>query len=370
MISYIIPTRDRPQRLRDTLARLDALGPHPDAAELIVIDNDSRERLVLPPSLPNGLRVREIALAENLAAASRNLAAQHANPANPWLVMLDDDSFPLDLRFLSLLEHQPIDVAALAADIALPSGLRESGGLPEVFVGCGVAIRRDAFLRLGGYDPAFGFYAEEYDLAARLLLAGFRVAFDPRFRIRHDKSTVNRSMNLILARLVRNSSFVTLRYAPRDLRAAELRAARRRYRAIAEKEHALHGFARGLRDLRAARRAQPHTPLPPHLWDRFTGLAHARLALAAAHAAKPFHSAAIVDHGKNAHVVAHALHELGVRIIGDGEDADALVIGTMSPGPMLDALQRRSRWLGPHAPRVIAPWAIPPVRPAPRRIAA
>ena len=48
-----------------------------------------------------------------------------------------------------------------------------------------------------------------------------------------------------------------------------------------------------------------------------------------------------------------ALDERGVRVVGDPDSADALVIGTLSPGPVLDALAMHA---GPaDGPRVIAP---------------
>ena len=74
-----------------------------------------------------------------------------------------------------------------------------------LFIGCGVAVRREAFRALGGYDTAFNYYAEEYDLAARMILAGGRVAFEQDFRVTHAKDARGRNMDLILARLVRNN---------------------------------------------------------------------------------------------------------------------------------------------------------------------
>lgn len=361
MISYVLPTRDRPERLKATLQAITALGAHD--AELTVVDNASTERLYLPPMLASGVPVHQIHLGHNAGAAARNLGAERSR--GEWIVMLDDDSHPLDLGFVESLSRAPADVGAISADIFLPSRAttrRESGGLPEVFIGCGVAIRRELFLSLGGYDHAFNYYVEEYDLAARMLLAGFRVAFDPAFRVMHAKETTNRNMNVILARLVRNSGWVAQRYAPAPSRLAELREIRRRYRRIAVKERALTGLGAGLAELRRTIRGQARTPMPTPVWDRFTGLAAARGALHAAFEACPFRSAAIVDQGKNAWAVALALRELGVRLCGEGEDAEVCVIGTMSPGPMLDAFQRRQRLAHPAAPRVVMPWRVMPRR--------
>jgi len=359
----VLPTRDRPERLKQTLRAIESLGDHRacGGAEVIVVDNASRDRLIMPPALVSGVPIRSILLEENKGAAARNIGVTESDPASQWIVMLDDDSYPDDTVFLERLANQPPDVAAVSADIWLSTKAdktpqRESGGLPEVFIGCGVAIRRRVFKELGGYDESFGYYAEEYDLAARMLLAGHRVAFDPDFTVTHAKVSGGRDMNLILGRLVRNNGWVAQRYAPEACRLAELRETRRRYRRIAAKERATLGFARGLSELRRTLWQQKRTPMSTRLWDRFTGLAAARTALQRQFAIHPFRSAAIVDPGKNAWVVARALEELGVRLSGEGEDAEVSVIGTMSPGPMMDAMRKRSGGRN----RVVMPWDIEP----------
>ncbi|MCB9845780.1 MAG: glycosyltransferase [Phycisphaeraceae bacterium] len=348
-IAYILPTRNRPRVLSDTLAALGALPPHD--AQIIVVDNASSPAAEVLPRLQNGVDAHLIRLEKNLGAASRNVGARAADTSVEWLVMLDDDSQPADLGFLEALRAAPGDVLAVSADIFLPRvARRESGGLPEVFIGCGVAIRRDAFVELDGYDPSFNYYAEEYDLAARLLMRGGRVMFEPRFRVLHHKVEVGRDMDLILERLVRNNGWVIQRFAPELDRRAALRTTRSRYRAIAHKERALAGFAGGLRELRETIRAQRRTPMPPNLWDRFTGLAHAREALHAHWGRRRFATASIIDPGKGVHLIERALAELGVDPARDPGDAEALVIGTLSPGPMLDAFEQA------RPGRVIAPW--------------
>lgn len=350
-VAYVLPTRNRPERVAQTLDALAALGPHD--AQVIVVDNASEQRPIIPKVLSSGLPVTLLARDRNEGAAARNAGADASDRSCDWIVMLDDDSHPRDLGHLAALGEAPADVLAVSADIHLPAhGRRESGGLPEVFIGCGVAIRRAAFCYSGGYDPSFGYYAEEYDLAARLIMAQGRVLFDPRFVVDHHKVEAGRNMDLILSRLVRNNGWIAQRYAPTEpIRRAEQRETIRRYRGIAEKESALAGYAEGLVELRRTRHRQARTPMPMPMWRRFTGFAHAVRALDRAHAARRFSTAAIVDEGKNAWVVRHALEGLGVRIVG-ADAAEALVIGTMSPGPMLDALERR-RSLNR---RVVAPW--------------
>ncbi|MDX9911774.1 MAG: glycosyltransferase [Phycisphaerales bacterium] len=351
MIAFVMPHRDREEELARTLAMLGALDVGP--GEVIVADNASRERPRTPRRLENGLLVRRLDLSENMGAAARNVAVEASDPRCEWVVMLDDDSAPLDAGFMHALARQDARVGAVMADIVLSDARgREQGGLPEVFIGCGVAIRRRVFLDLGGYDHAFNYYVEEYDLAARMIAAGWRVVFDPAFRVEHRKVSAGRDMDAILHRLVRNNGWVIQRYAPEEDRRELLRETRRRYRAIARKEQAGGGFGAGLVELRQTIRAQARMPMPRAHWDRFTGLSHAYEAIEIAWAREGFRSAAIVDAGKNAWCVVRALQAMGVVIERDEQRADVVVPGTMSPGPMIDsALRWRDRGAS-----VVTPW--------------
>ncbi len=356
MITYIVPTRDRGDELARTLAVLGRLSAHDTAlpggvpGEVVVVDNASWPAPSVPALLDNGMPARLAALGDNRGAASRNVGAALSDASSEWLVMLDDDSAPMDDAHVAALCAQDDDVLAVSADIHLAGrGERESGGLPEVFVGCGVAVRRGAFLDLGGYDASFGYYAEEYDLAARMLLAGGRVAFEPGFVVEHRKADAGRDMGRILARLVRNNAWVVRRYAPERELERWMDETLRRYRAIARREGALAGYERGLEEMHATLDGQVRTPMPADIWARFTGAAHARSALMAALNEAPFDAARLVAPGKNAGVIELVLGELGVEV---REDAPVDVVGTLSPGPMIDALERASVGVR----RTVAPW--------------
>jgi GT2 family glycosyltransferase len=367
-ISYILPTRNRPECLARTLSALGALPSH--TAEVIIIDNASEPPASVPFELPNGFPVTLLLRSRNDGAAARNSGARAASPSSKWLVMLDDDSHPLNLNFLQALAEQPPDVAALCAEIFLPprtsplchsatSPLRESGGLPEIPIGCGVAYRREVFLSAEingttGYDPTFGFYAEEYDLAARLIRAGHRIVMDRRFAVLHEKTPAGRSMDTILRRLVRNNAWVMRRYAPSTVRHEEVKRVLSRYARIAWKERALGGYLAGLGELSTSLSRQPRAELSMRHWQRFTGHAACRRSLLNQWATKHFTTAALIHRGKNDHIVQACLEEIGVRITSDPQSAEALVIATLSPGPMLDA-----HALHATEPRIIVPWDEP-----------
>lgn len=333
-LSFIIPTRDRQPQLLETLGLLGGLNPScVGSAELIVLDNASREPFELPATLPNGIEVTLHRLDRNHNTAARNIGAERARGA--WLVMLDDDSAPLPCPLLDVLGTFGTDVAAVGGEILLPGGRRESGGLPEVIVGCGCAIRRTAFLEAGGYDGAFGYYAEEYDLCARLIALGYRVEHTRSIRFEHRKAMIGRDMDEILYRLVRNNGWVLRRYAPIDRRGMLIGEMVERYRVIAVRENALGGFDRGLDDLDRTVDAQPVLTLSRDHWDRFEGRAAVR---ATVHRClQEFDGAARLigpEHAKGREIIASELRSLGCTI-RDGEDAMPIV-GTLSPGPMLD----------------------------------
>lgn len=354
--SFIVPTHDRPQCLAAALSALAQLARHwPEdqpAPEVIIVDNASISPVTVAPEVAGSLDVRVVRRPTNEAAAGRNAGAAAA--AGEWLIMLDDDSHPTDCEFIEALTEADDDVAAVGADIRLASGGREAGGLPEVFIGCGVAIRRKAFLDAGGYDPAFHYYAEEYDLAAKLLLGGGRIAHDARFRVRHEKSARGRDMDRITRLLVRNNGWVAQRYAPDDRREDELREVIGRYGRMAVNEAAAAGYVHGLNELFDTLDCQPRRPMPRALFDRFTGLAHARRTLAADPRLARAATAAIIHEGKNAWAIRQALQERGVRVIEQQDEADALVIGTLSPGSLEDAWDRShdddGRVVRPHDP--------------------
>jgi GT2 family glycosyltransferase len=342
VISYVIPTRNRRTVLVETLRQLGGLRQHD--AEVIVVDNASAEPVRLASVLANGLHVRVIRSEENLGAAGRNVGVLHADVASTWVVMLDDDSVPRDAGFIERLKVQASDVGAVLADIHLPRmGRREDGGLPEVFIGCGVAIRREAFLACRGYDAAFGYYAEEYDLAAKLMLSGYRMVFERSWRVDHRKDATNRNIGLIVERLTRNNGWVMQRYAPESERRARLREIRQRYRMVGEKEGVREHYARGLVELRRTVRGQERREMSREVFDRFTGLAAMRegleqFGLECSARGRMIRTFEIVAEGKNCWAARQAARERGWREVKS--DADVQVIGTLSPGPMLDAMEK------------------------------
>ena len=346
MLSFVIPARNRPHELDETLRLLGSRRVNADRREeVIVLDNASDPPLEIPRELPNGTPVYSDRIPINEGAAARNRGVERAR--GEWIVMLDDDSVPIAGDLAELAARQPDDVAAVGGEILLPDGSREAGGVPEVIIGCGCLIRRQAFLEAGGYDPDFGYYAEEYDLCARFILSNMRITHSRGVRFLHRKVTSGRSMDLILGRLVRNNGWTIHRYSPTHLRESLISSMIQRYRTIARREDALAGFEKGLAELERTIESQPTRTMSEAQWDRFSGEAAVREHLSEFLRKEGVERARLFAPGKGAEIITRVIEESGGEI---NDNASRGIIGTISPGPMLDAMDAD--------PDAVPPWQL------------
>jgi GT2 family glycosyltransferase len=198
-VSVIIATRNRPALLASTVKSILAGDAVP--AEIVVVDQSDTPRLARAGELVRGCLVRHIGTASRGVSRGRNLGAESAH--HDVLVFVDDDMIA-DRGWLPALvkgltaagEPAAATGRVLAgveerADSFTPATVRRStpalhqGHLTvDVLAGGNVAIRRDAFDRIGRFDvrlgPGSNFpAAEDNDLGFRLLAAGGSIAFVP-----------------------------------------------------------------------------------------------------------------------------------------------------------------------------------------------
>jgi hypothetical protein len=102
------------------------------------------------------------------------------------------------------------------------------------------------------------------------------------------------------------------------------------------------------------------------LYDRFTGLTHAREGMRKRLGALGVERVAIVAPGKNDWAVRQALDEIGIKVVQRWGNEQALVIGTLSPGPILDALETERA--GAEQLPIVVPWEWEPGSPQRRRV--
>lgn len=370
MISFVILTRNRPhallRRVRDLCAWVARSNTH---AEVIVLDNASFERPVIDNHATRGVPFKHIPLDHNFGHRARLCAPTIANSASDWFVMLDDDSslaMPRETNLEVILNEWHTDacpkVGVVAADIYNryegASPVRAGGGLPEVARSTAFAIRRNALLACNDLVPGLHSFAAELDLAANILRAGYSTVFDPRLiavrRVQDRRRDAQRVGRWLMDRL-----HVAHIYAPDHERVDAMRhmlraALRRAGRWISEPDS-----EQWLRVLNSRLATKTRSPLSQSHWDRLMGVAAAREALQP-HSTTGCTRFAIVDESDDTPLIARVAHELGASIVHPSDHPDALLLGTLEPGKLIDAMFKRSHGRRDDTPPVIAPW-LPPV---------
>lgn len=199
-LTTIVLSHNRWPTLKTTLERL-LKTPGIDPATLIVVDNASTD------GTPDHLRhawpeVRLIRLEENLGVEAFNRAVRLAS--TDLVLILDDDAWPEPgtLRSATTLLARRPDLAAVALNPVHPRTqkpewpfgrcVRGCGDDRWPVMGCGNLVRRDVWLRVGGYDPNFFLYRNDADLAQKILALGLGVRFDPALVVWHDSEATSR----------------------------------------------------------------------------------------------------------------------------------------------------------------------------------
>ena len=184
-----ITTKNRWDDLAVTLSHLRDEGL--DSLETIVIDDGSDT-----PAPAEFLKRFPWVKFERYEKSAGNLPRRNRLASllsTEFYLSLDDDSFPVagDLEAAAdwLKEHPK--VAALAfriimADDPLPDVNKVIPAiLTKDFINCGVLLRREIFLSLGGYETRLHFYHEEPEYGFRVLQNGYDIYAYPSVVIRH-----------------------------------------------------------------------------------------------------------------------------------------------------------------------------------------
>jgi GT2 family glycosyltransferase len=217
LVSIVVCSRN-PHLLSRCLSGL-ARQPAGVRYELIVIhhlsgniDDDSRIRSLITAA---GAASLEFEGAFNFSAMN-NLGAKNAH--GDVLLFLNDDVEPLVPGWLESLvvQIQRPSVAIAGAQLLYPTGLLQHAGVVVgIGDGCGhpgrflhevphfpwlnlardvsavtgacLAIRRQVFDQLGGFDPEFPVNYNDVDLCLRARQAGYRVIYEPTAVLRHDE---------------------------------------------------------------------------------------------------------------------------------------------------------------------------------------
>jgi GT2 family glycosyltransferase len=206
-IAVVICTRNRGVQLRACLDALRAITFDPAAWELIVVNNqsaDDTDAIVRAFAATVPFRVTLAQAPIPGSGRSRNVGVLTARA--PLLVFIDDDCYaaPDYLTQISrvfgdsaygyvggrVLLHDPADAPVTVreetefAEVPKHTILR-----PGFLHGANLAIRRDVWTALGGFDPFFGagayFSGDDVEFVTRASLAGWAGAYVPEAIVRH-----------------------------------------------------------------------------------------------------------------------------------------------------------------------------------------
>lgn len=319
-VSFILATHNRREVLANTLSRIAECGLDRSDYEIIVVDNASTDGTL---DIARAGADTVLDLEENCGSCAKAYGVDRAR--GPYIVFLDDDSFPrtgsIERMFRHFETHPKLGAAGFV--VFLPDGRREGGALPDLFVGCGVGFRAAALREVGSLDATFFMQAEEYDLAFRLVRAGWDVRMFGDLAVDHLKTPHSRRTERTTYYDTRNNLRIIDRYFPRQARRICRADCLQRYQWLAERDSHTDSFAHGVRDgLRGAwlerlrsvrRRLDPISFQKLFRWNEITAHMHSlknrgtrRILLA--------------DFGKNIYPFVASAHSANIEIVAIADD--------------------------------------------------
>lgn len=207
--AVVVCTRHRPRRLVDTLQSIAQAKP---AEKLVIVVDQSRE--AVPASVPESMACSQviwIATETRGLSVARNIGVAEAARRGAEFVAFTDDDCVVDQQWMiGLIEHFELDPTIAMVFGSTRPGPHDShlGVIPGYIVqrtavyrgiaakahveamGACMAVRLQAVQAVGGFDEALGAgaplrSAEEYDLSARLLIAGYGITETTQSEVLH-----------------------------------------------------------------------------------------------------------------------------------------------------------------------------------------
>lgn len=226
-LSIVFLNYNRLAETRYTVERLLEITNERSDIEIIAVDNNSEDGTA--EYLRQQGRIRSILLPENEGIAGYNKAFEQAH--GDYVLVLDDDSCPYDIhvldRILQLLDNNT-QAGIIACHIETPDGLPQwKWHLPKelrfdvspFFIGCGFAIRRLLFEKIGWYPESFFIYQNEIDVSFKVRLEGYEIYYDPECRVVHRGIPSKRPGWRCIFYPTRNTIWLIKKYYPQPMAA-------------------------------------------------------------------------------------------------------------------------------------------------------
>ena len=203
-VSVVIPTKDRPGDLANCLGALGRVDYPREQLEVIVVDDGGRADLEpVHSSAPAGLTLTLIRCEPGGPAAARNAGADAAQ--GDLLAFTDDDCLPergwlrtlsatlaeapgaaCGGRTLNALPANPFSEASAYIQELVYAHYNAEPGAARFFASNNLAVPRDAFRELGGFDAQrFPRASEDRDFCDRWLASGSALLYAPGAVVHH-----------------------------------------------------------------------------------------------------------------------------------------------------------------------------------------
>ena len=225
-VSVVIVNWNRVNDLRDTLNSVFSQF-HADL-EVIVVDNCSTDGS--PDMVKEEFQQVDLIQPERPCSACESYNVGMRKSAGDVVAILDNDVILGEkwIRDVVMSFENDLQLGAIASRIVDFRSGDEIWGFGEftkdefsnkefnctTFIGCAAAIRNRVLREVGYYPEEFGIYANEADLAARILAAGYRIKYVPGIVAYHKASPSQRSIGRKLFYNTRNFIWYYWRYYP------------------------------------------------------------------------------------------------------------------------------------------------------------
>jgi GT2 family glycosyltransferase len=269
--SFVIVNYNRKEELSVTISKTMALGLTDQ--EIIVVDNASTDgsATYIKTEFPNVVLIENKV---NIGAPAWNLGFAQAK--GEYFVILDDDShIESGLKAAFAYLDSNIDVGVLALNItggAFQTGKWKNLSQYAGFIGCGAIIRRELYLKIGGYADWIFLYTNEYEYGIRCMEAGYKVLYFADCRVVHRTSNINRSSERLVSYSVRNEMAIIYKYFDKKNRSLYLsRVFLNNLRCVFE--HGIKSipwYISALRSFLKMRKELTHTPVSAKVQQFYT----------------------------------------------------------------------------------------------------
>lgn len=200
-MSVVVPSHERPSRLRSLVDALEQQSLHPSQWEVVVVFDDagheSAQMLAAHP-LATGGRLRSIRLDPGTGTSSRQRNVGWRAARGPSIAFTDDDCRPEATWLESLAEAATRHPGAIVQGATRPDPLEAEmlGTAPRVRTiqvdppgpfaqTCNILYPRDVLESAGGFDEQITAAGEDTDLAMRAKAAGAALAAAPNAIVNH-----------------------------------------------------------------------------------------------------------------------------------------------------------------------------------------